>query len=512
MKNRTLFVKIVILAVAGCLGCWERSMGKEPPLKVRAYYLNKKGNDKNNGDLAHPWKTINRLNKAGLHAGDKVYFQGGQTFNGTFLIGPGNEGHSGRQVKIGSYGKGAAVLDGGDSSALILYQTGYVTIGNLHLTGTGRKKGNVKDGLSLLECHHVTLDSLNISGFQKSGLFIYSSSGIRASRIYAHDNGSAGISVEGIDGKLKSRDIQILDCLAENNPGDPTNLTNHSGNGIVVGHCTNVVIDRCVATNNGWDMPRIGNGPVGIWCYEADSVIIQHCISYRNKTSEGGADGGGFDLDGGVTNSIIQYCLSYENQGSGYSIFQYWGASPWFNNVIRYNISENDGFVSDGRGGIYVWNSSDDKNQFYDCLVHNNTVYNTKEAALSYSEKSERKQFYFYNNILVGKDSLIKGNKGNDNFQGNLWWSITNKDNVENIYGKLPGWIGEPHLRSPGNTKLIDPGGLKAYDKYSVPEGSPLRKSGQRLPHFPGITLAPAEMDFNGKPAPEKGIGASFLK
>ena len=135
-----------------------------------------------------------------------------------------------------------------------------------------------------------------------------------------------------------------LDCQADDNPGDPTNLTNHSGNGIVAGHCTDLLIDRCSATNNGWDMPRIGNGPVGIWCYEADSVTIQHCLSYRNKTARGAADGGGFDLDGGVTNSVIQDCLSYGNQGSGYCIFQYWGANPaGTTNIIRNNITDNDG-------------------------------------------------------------------------------------------------------------------------------------------------------------------------
>ena len=86
--------------------------------------------------------------------------------------------------------------------------------------------------------------------------------------------------------------------------------------------------------------------PVGIWAYEADSVTIQHCIAYRNKTSKGSEDGGGFDLDGGTTNSTIQYCLTYENEGSGFGIFQYDGASPWKNNTVRFNISVNDGLVS----------------------------------------------------------------------------------------------------------------------------------------------------------------------
>ncbi len=271
----------------------------------------------------------------------------------------------------------------------------------LRLEGSGRKTGNVKEGCSLIECAHVVAEDLDISGFQKSGLMIYSSLWVDIRRVYAHENGSAGIAVEGVD-KRSSRNLTIVDCRADDNPGDPTNLTNHSGNGIVAGHCTNLLIDRCSATNNGWDMPRIGNGPVGIWCYEADSVIIQHCRAYRNKTAVGAADGGGFDLDGGVTNSIIQRCLSYENQGAGYCIFQYWGASPWYHNIIRNNVSRDDGWVSDGRGGVYVWNSSGDSNQFYDCRVYKNRVYNSKEAALSYSEKSARKDFSFMTMSLWG--------------------------------------------------------------------------------------------------------------
>ena len=71
-------------------------------------------------------------------------------------------------------------------------------------------------------------------------------------------------------------------------------------------HSAQVLIEYCTATNNGWDMPRTGNGPVGIWAYESDSVLIQRCIAYRNKTQKGAADGGGFDFDGGMTNSIIR--------------------------------------------------------------------------------------------------------------------------------------------------------------------------------------------------------------
>jgi hypothetical protein len=382
-------------------------------------------------------KTVEAANGLSLAAGDSVFFRGGERFVGTLKVRV--LAREGRPVWVGSFGSGEATIDGGDSSAVLVYDSRWVVVHGLRLVGAGRKTGNVKDGLAISGSRHIRVEGMDITGFQKSGLFIYASVDVVVSGVYAHENGAAGIAVEGpFNSKKGSRNLRIIGCRADDNPGDPTNLTNHSGNGIVAGHCTSLLIDRCSATNNGWDMPRIGNGPVGIWCYEADSVTIQHCLAYRNKTSPGAADGGGFDLDGGVTNSVIQYCQSYENQGAGYCIFQYWGASPWHHNIIRWNISEDDGLVSDGRGGIYVWNSSGDSAQFYDCLVYKNTVYNTREAALSYSTTSARRDFVWRDNIFVGADSLIRGLRGADVFEGNAWWVLRSG----NGRGRAPGDAG----------------------------------------------------------------------
>ena len=402
---RMLFLGILLTATARAAG-------------GRARYVDVRGNDHWDGSKAHPWRTPGRVR---LADGATLFLHGGQEFEGTLKI-----EHVSR-VFVRAYGGGVATIRAGDSSALVLYRVDGITVRGLRLVGAGRKDGNIRDGLKMVECKRVLIEDVDITGFQKAGLMIYSSVVVDVRRVYAHENGAAGIEVEGED-KRSSQRLRIVHCRADDNPGDPTNLTNHSGNGIVAGHCTGLLIDSCSATNNGWDMPRRGNGPVGIWCYEADSVIIEHCVAYRNKTSPGAADGGGFDLDGGVTNSIIQYCLSYGNQGAGYCIFQYWGASPWFHNIIRYNISFDDGLVSDGRAGVYVWNSSGDAGQFHDCRVYGNVIYDTKEAALSFSEQSVRKDFIFSNNVFVGRDSLIRGKRGNDVFRGNDWWVLRGDD------------------------------------------------------------------------------------
>jgi hypothetical protein len=458
----------------------------------RAYYVSITGDDKNPGNITAPFKSIQKVNSLHLKPGDAVYFKAGETFKGTLTVSDcmGDKIHP---IIISSYRKGKAVISSDSVKAVALYKAGYITIKNLKLIGLGRKTGNRENGLAILNCENIEAKNLDISGFQKSGLLIYSSKQVVAQSVFAHDNGSAGITVESQYPKRESGNIKILNCRAENNPGDPTNLTNHSGNGIVVGNCINVLIDHCTATNNGWDMPRIGNGPVGIWCYEAESVTIQYCLSYKNKTSKGGADGGGFDLDGGTTNSIIQYCFSYGNQGSGYCIFQYWGASPFYNNIIRYNITENDGTVSDSQAGMYVWNSSDDPKQFYNCKVYGNIVYNAKVAAISFSDKSENNGFEFYHNIFVGKDSLIKGRDilGKCKFQGNDWWSIAKgfnawgindfktwavKFNQEQNNGRISGLNINPRFKNPGSATMTSASQIKSFTGYELPKDSKLKK------------------------------------
>jgi len=486
-KNIIYFVVFVGVSFLGIQGF------AQPAAAKRSYYVNASGSDINTGTKNKPLQSIDKINSLHLNAGDTVFFKSGQTFNGSLLITQGIQGMPNKPVVFTSYGRGRAVINAKDSVGVKVYNGAFIRLQHLTVVGSGRKNGNTNNGLYILNSKGINMQDIDISGFQKSGLLIYSSQNVIANHVFAHDNGSAGITVEGPYTKTESRDIKILNCRAENNAGDPTNLTNHSGNGIVVGNCKNVLIDHCTATNNGWDMPRIGNGPVGIWAYEADSVTIQHCLSYNNKTSKGGADGGGFDLDGGVTNSVVQYCMSYGNQGSGYCIFQYWGATPWYHNVFRYNISENDGTVSDSQGGLYVWNSSDDEKQFYDCKVYGNIIYNSKVAAIAFSEKSESKGIRIYNNVFIGKDTLIKGKDriGDVKYQGNDWWSIDKGFNMSGVRdlktwalkegqevkdGKVIGFNIKPEFNNPGNTTITSAAQLKSFTNYHLGKNSLLRK------------------------------------
>lgn len=488
----------------------------------RCYYVSENGNDDDNGDKHHPWQTLNKINSIILQAGDSILLKGGDIFNGTLVIQHDKNNSYEKPVFIGSYGTGKAIINAANSKGIEITESHFIDVKNIKVIGSGRKEGNTQSGVNISYCTNVTIDDIDISGFQKAGLLVHSSSSVNMRKVHAHNNGASGIVVDGDSSKKECKNILIDHCSAENNPGDPTNFTNHSGNGIVVSQCTNLKIAYCTATNNGWDMPRIGNGPVGIWAWEADSVIIEHCISYRNKTSKGGEDGGGFDFDGGVTNSVIQYCLSYENYGSGIGLFQYSGGTPWYNNTIRYNISINDGLVSAAKAGIYIWNASYE-NKLRDCYIYNNTIYNSRYSAISYAKESDNESFKFYNNIFVAKDSIIIGQKQTGEFLGNNYLSLQNGFSIEGITtlkawanarkqellnGKLVGLNINPAFKNPDIVNIINPDLLPAFFNCKLPKNSILRKSGLNLKNL--FSIDNGRRDFNGSKVPSNGIGASF--
>jgi beta-galactosidase len=277
----------------------------------------------------------------------------------------------------------------------------------------------------------VEIDQVEVSGFRSNGLSADGVCDARITNVYAHENGAAGLS---IGYSKRSKNVYIAHCVARNNPGDPSNLTNHSGNGIVVANAQDVVVEYCEAENNGWDMPRKGNGPVGIWAWNSDRVIIQFCISHDNKSP--GDDGGGFDLDGGTTNSILQYNLSYNNDGPGYFLCQFPSAGVFKNNIIRYNISHNDGVKNNRRSGIDVYSANSSAS---DCEIYNNTIYNRYGAAVGFAGLP-MPNIVFRNNIFICSGDVIAGDAQRGRFENNVYWPANGQELSFDGYDSLVEW------------------------------------------------------------------------
>lgn len=470
---------------------------------ARSYYISPSGNDSNPGTQDRPWQTIAKVNDTAFGPGDRIRFQGGQRFAGTIQLDAQDSGSLSKALFVTSYGNGPALIYGANSSGLRAKACNHLCIWNLNFLGSGRKAGNTEDGICIVDAKGLEINKVEISGFQKSGLSADGVTRAGIAHVYAHENGFAGIS---IGYHRRSHKVYIAHCIAKNNPGDPSNLTNHSGNGIVVANVQEGLIEYCEAANNGWDMPRQGNGPVGIWIWRSDRVVIQSCISHDNKSP--GADGGGFDIDGGTTNSILQYNLSYNNDGPGYFLCQFPSAGPLKNNTIRFNISYNDGVQNNRRTGIDIYAANESTSG---CRIYHNTIYNENGAAVGFGGLPIP-GVVFRNNIFVCTGDVIAGDAPRGRFENNVYWSADGKalsfdghDSLnlwaevtgqETLDGVLVGKYVNPKLVMPSETLPTAPQRLSDMKAFRLHTDSVCINAGVSITNKGG-------RDFWGSAVPE---------
>lgn len=485
------------------------------------YFVSQSGNDNNKGTFMSPWQTIEKVNQLILKSGDAVYFEGGMTFNGTIRLDSSDSGNLKENILIGSFGGGRAIINGGKVEALVANNCSHLEIRDLIFIGDGRKDGNLSDGVFIASAANIRVDNCEMSGFQHSGLHVRKSSEARITNVYAHNNGFAGIHITGATMNdpvnYDNRNLYIGYCIAENNPGDPTVLKGHSGNGILASSVKGGLIEYCEAFNNGWDMPWTGNGPVGIWIWDCTDFKIQYCIAHDNKTNPVAADGGGFDFDGGVSYSVLQYCLSYNNQGPGIGLFEFGAAKPWENNVVRYNISQNDGIINGG--SLAIW--KDEKSgKMRNCEIYNNTFYNDTVNARALWVYNNWEGFNFRNNIFIYKGHFLDPGQKlvNELFQGNCYWNLQGNTSIagykdlkewaratgnELLSDSLIGLYADPWLTAPGSLFLSNPRMItpEKLSPYSLRPGSPLIDRGLDLKKLFGID--PGMHDLAGKTLPQ---------
>jgi hypothetical protein len=500
-KNNSL-ICLLIVVINIIIGCAQLSLTNE----LHRYYVSSSGDDNNPGTIEKPWLSIDKVNSVDLDPGDTVFFEANKVFKGTIRLDSMDIGDENMRVVIGSYGDGKAIIDGGKTSALVAERSKFLTIRDLKFRGNGRKEGNTEDGVLIRKSNTVNVDHIEVYGFQHSGLHINDGDDTRITNVYAHDNGFAGIHVTGSkmndSVSYSNHNLYIGYCVAENNPGDPTVFNNQSGNGILASSVENGIIEYCEAFNNGWDMLWDGNGPVGIWIWDCTNFIIQYCISHDNRTHSGARDGGGFDLDGGVSNSVIQYCLSFNNEGSGIGLYDFGAAKPWQNNTIRYNISQNDGKTHDGSLGIWKAERATMRN----CEIYNNTFYNKNPEGNVLWLCTNNKGFNFRNNIFIYTGRFLYGGHyiKDEVFQGNAYWNLKGGFDIDGykgieawsratgkeiVMGKIIGQFTDPGLVNPGTATLTDPTKMTAdaLSGYFLKPSSPLIGCGLDLKEMFGI-------------------------
>ena len=502
------------------------------PLSLSAtdYYMGSAASAQSGVALAD----IGALNSVDLNPGDRVFFQGGESFSGTIHLGPEDTGSPASPIVISSFGTNRATIAGGMGAAIKIDNSSGFAISRLNLVGAGAatSKGNGIDAGVYLpgstKLAYLRFSDMTISGFE-NGVVIWAwySTATRAwpgftdvklQNLQVFSNRSEGIKTWGTwyaDGNgqnFSHSDISISHCAVWDNRGDPT-ANYHTGSGIIMSGVDRGLVEYCVAHDNGGYGPASGGGPFGIWAWEARGVTLQYNLVYNQKTSSMN-DGGAYDLDGGSSNCVVQYNYSYNNDGPTIGIIQFQDASPLVNNVVRFNISENDSRKTT-QGLVYVGEFSEPYG-IKGAEIYGNTFFVSTNARgnnppiLFLENHDDIADVHFRNNLFVSthSGSLFKGVTNNPAkylFQGNNYWGGTfdlaafRASGQEKLNGVSIGSRLDPQLNDSGKGGIItDPTQLPAITAYLLSATSPLRQQGLDLTRTFGIE--PGPHDFYGLP------------
>jgi hypothetical protein len=514
------------------------------------YYLSDAGRDTNSGVSPQaPWRSLNKVNDLILFPGDRIFLRGGDNFYGNLFFDAFDRGTAAAPIRVGSYGTGRATIQAGEGDGIFAYNTAGFVISNLNVRGSG---ADANDGAGIIfytdlpggvKLNSITLSKIDASGFHHAGVEIGAWNGttgftnVAIDGVRAYDNAKNGITVWGYDapgfkGYAHSK-VYITGSFAYRNEG-LSGVKEPTGNGIVMSNVDGGRIARCVAHSNG-TRNTSSSGPIGIWAWRANRITIQFNESYGNRTTSGAADGGGFDLDGGVTNSFLQYNYSHENDGAGYLLAQYDSAPSFKNNVIRYNISQNDA-RRNTYGGIMVWSKA--PLEISNSHIYNNTIYISPSATgnvCGIRVASPTSSLSIRNNIIVttgGAPLLcVAGGQKALKIQGNNYWSNGSTFKIQwgsTLYKSLSAFRGtgqetlndapaglsvDPELLNPGLGGTIgNPSALTKLLQYRLKASSPLINRGINLKALFGLSTG--TRDFYGTGLPQRGafdIGAHEL-
>lgn len=418
------FTWLTCVALSGCLDARygrhrdheEDDALEQSAVSDRAYYVRADGDDARSGlTPADSWRSLARVNRQVFEPGEALYFQAGDTFEGTLTLQIANGGSARAPVRVSAFGRGRATIAAGAADGVVLEDLSGVQLERLTIRGdwsAEAQSGNDGEGVSAIGTQQgvrhrfLRLRELEVSGFKAAGIGLHARPEDEASKnggfedveisdCVVHDNGDFGVLSDGpylYDGPgyshfdVRVRRVNVHHTLGLSEKGS------HTGSGIVLSDVDGGLVERSVAHDNGARNDAEGGG-YGIWAWDSHRVTIQYNESYANRTMT--ADGGGFDLDGGVTASVLRFNYSHDNQGAGYGAFQFEWARPYSGNRIYGNISQNDGF------GFLVWDGNGDMGSLD---VLQNTSYGQTPAVKTYSAFQD---VTFINNIFYGVGPVL---------------------------------------------------------------------------------------------------------
>lgn len=280
------------------------------------------------GSLQHPWNNLASAEAHEFAPDDTIAIARGSVCNGEFAPkGSGTEGHI---IRLTAYGVGDRPKISALSNArpaLLLFNQQYWQVDSLDIAGGSKYGVFVTGDTGVL--HHVYLKNLYVHDVyggalknKDNGLVIVGPSSVNVffddvlidGVDAAHTNQWAGILVGGgnfpyKDGAPRNTNIQIRNSTVHDVYGD----------GIVLFRDSHSSIRNSAAWLTGMEPTQDVGTPSAIWTWTCDTCVVDDNEAYLTDTP--GVDGGAYDIDWNNQHNSIERNYAHDTQGYCISVF-----------------------------------------------------------------------------------------------------------------------------------------------------------------------------------------------
>ena len=337
---------------------------------------------KNDGHSADsPWTTLEQVNGHTFASGDDVRFKRGSVCHG--ILWPKGSGSESAPIRMTAYGAGVRpkiVAESGNDASLKLYNQEYWNIDSLDLSGANKFGVFVSGDKGIL--HHIHLANLlvhDVGGAEmknkESGLVVISPGSV--------DQRFDDVLVDGVTAYNTQEWVGIM--VGGGNFGWPPESTwsthvtirdsvvhDVQGDGIVLFRVRDGRIASSVAWNTGMQATESMGTPNAIWTWMCRDCVVEQNEAFL--TDSPGVDGGAFDIDYGNTNNSVVDNYGHDTQG--YCIAVFAAGYVTHHSEVRGNTCLNNGRsprMAQFQGAIFLHTWNDGK--LDGLVVEDNTVY-----------------------------------------------------------------------------------------------------------------------------------------
>lgn len=333
----------------------------------KTYFISPNGNDNASGlSIQLAWKSLDKVNSVMFLPGDKVLFESGATWKGQLkLQGSGAEGNP---ILLSGYGGEARpIINIGDAegAGIRLCNQSWWEIDNMEVTsGVPPVLGIGRQGIVALvqgdnqHVEHIVVRNCYVHDIwgQLGGDTEYTGYNSCAILVQIQNKRGGGSNSNRMNATLNNVLIEknrierfdkcgIIVRGCKNNLNVRHNyMENLGGDGIFVGGCYRGMIEYNVAKRtcmrSGY-LDLVGGATwwphtAAIWIQDAEETIMQYNEVYDTGRHPGNGDGFAYDFDFYCKRCIAQY--NYSQNNHGFLLLM----NRTFENIARYNISEND--------------------------------------------------------------------------------------------------------------------------------------------------------------------------